>query len=83
MDSKTYRVSVQLKPSVLDPQGKTVAHALHALGFEEVTDVRIGKIISLKIHGDLPDDEVRGRIDAMCQKLLANPDIETFELVED
>lgn len=82
-DTKTYRVSVRLKPSVLDPQGKTVAHALHALGFDEVSDVRIGKLIDLKVDGNLPDDEVRARIDSMCQKLLANPVIEEFSLIED
>ncbi len=82
MDQKTYRVSVRLKPSVLDPQGKTVAHALHALGFDEVQDVRIGKLIDLKLAADLPDDEVRSRIESMCQRLLANPVIEDFHLLE-
>jgi phosphoribosylformylglycinamidine synthase len=67
------RVSVTLKPSLLDSAGRTVADSLHRLGFGEVEDARIGKLIELKI--DNPTDE---RIREMCQKLLANGVIEDF-----
>jgi len=67
------RVSVTLKPSLLDSAGRTVADSLHRLGFGEVEDARIGKLIELKI--DNPTDE---RIRDMCQKLLANGVIEDF-----
>lgn len=67
------RVSVTLKPSLLDSAGRTVADSLHRLGFSEVEDARIGKLIELKIENPT-DDRVR----EMCQKLLANGVIEDF-----
>lgn len=67
------RVYVTLKPSLLDSAGRTVADSLHRMGYSEVEDTRIGKLIELKI--DNPTDE---RVKEMCQKLLANPVIEDF-----
>ena len=69
----TVRVSVTLKPSLLDSAGRTVAGSLQHLGYEEVQDARIGKLIQLEV--DTVDE---GRIREMCQKLLANPVIEDF-----
>lgn len=69
-------VKVMLKTGVLDPQGKAINHALHGLGFEDVTDVRQGKLIEL----DVPDGTDQARIKDMCEKLLANPVIEDFEI---
>lgn len=77
-------VYVTLKPSVLDPQGKAVLHALHSLGHEEVSDVRVGKMIELTLTGH--DKEAAGkRVASMCETLLANTVIETyrFEIVEE
>jgi phosphoribosylformylglycinamidine synthase PurS subunit len=75
------RVVVSLKKSVLDPQGQAVSRALGALGFSEVKDVRLGKIIELDI--DAKDAaEARQRIEQMCEKLLANTVIEEYR-VED
>ncbi|MER3496991.1 MAG: phosphoribosylformylglycinamidine synthase [Armatimonadota bacterium] len=67
------RVSVTLKPALLDSAGRTVAHALNNLGFPEVAGARIGKLIELEM--DNPDDE---RVRQMCERLLANPVIEEF-----
>ena len=69
----TVRVSVTLKPSLLDSAGRTVAGSLKHLGYEEVQDARIGKLITLQV-----DTVEEGRIREMCQKLLANPVIEDF-----
>jgi phosphoribosylformylglycinamidine synthase PurS subunit len=69
----TVRVSVTLKPSLLDSAGRTVAGSLQHLGYEEVQDARIGKLIQLEV-----DTVEESRIKEMCQKLLANPVIEDF-----
>ena len=69
----TVRVTVTLKPSLLDSAGRTVAGALQQLTYDEVQSVRIGKTIELQL--DRVDD---ARIKEMCQKLLANPVIEDY-----
>ena len=69
----TVRVSVTLKPSLLDSAGRTVAGSLKHLGYQEVQDARIGKLIQLEV-----DTVEESRIREMCQKLLANPVIEDF-----
>jgi len=71
------RVYITLKPGVLDPQGKTVQHALASLGFGGVEDVRVGKYVELKLAASdcgKADEEVR----QMCEKLLANTVIESY-----
>ena len=70
------RVFITLKPGVLDPQGKAIHHALAGLGFEQVEDVRAGKLIEL----DLADGTTDADIEAMCRKLLANTVIENFRI---
>lgn len=67
------RVYVTLKPALLDSAGRTVTSSLQHLGYEEVSDVRIGKLIHLEV-----EKVEEGRIKEMCQKLLANPVIEDF-----
>jgi len=70
-------VFVTLKESVLDPQGAAVKDSLHALNYDEVKDVRIGKYMELEI--DAPNEEVaRERVTEMCEKLLANTVIEDY-----
>ena len=71
------RVLVTLKPGVLDPQGKTVRNALESLGFKGLTDLRIGKVMEIKMDGVSPE-EARAQVEEMCQKLLANPVIEDY-----
>lgn len=70
------RVTVTLKPGVLDPQGRAIHHALNGLGFEGVEGVRQGKIIEL----DLADGTPVAAIEDMARKLLANTVIETFRV---
>ena len=71
------RIYVTLKPAVNDPQGLTVLGGLHSLGYEGVTDVRIGKYLEVRVAGD---DAAQAETDvaAMCDQLLANPVIEEF-----
>ncbi len=78
------RVLVRLKPSILDAQGATVKRALAGLGFSEVQDVRVGKVVDLELDGLAPA-EARRRVDEMCSRLLCNPVIEdvSVELLAD
>lgn len=69
-------VKVTLKKGVLDPQGKAIGTALTGLGFEGVGDVRQGKFIEI----ELPDGTPESAIKEMCEKLLANPVIEDYEI---
>ena len=72
-------VHVMLKNGVLDPQGKAIGHALEALGFEGVGEVRQGKIIELElVTSDKSAAEAEVR--QMCQRLLANTVIENFTI---
>ncbi|HSL49211.1 MAG TPA: phosphoribosylformylglycinamidine synthase subunit PurS [Candidatus Deferrimicrobiaceae bacterium] len=78
------RVLVRLKPGILDAQGATVKRALAGLGFAEVQDVRIGKVVDVELDG-LGAEDARRRVDEMCARLLCNPVIEEFtvELLAD
>ena len=69
----TVRVYVTLKPSLLDSAGRTVAGALEKLGYTETEEVRIGKLIELKL-----DNYSEARVREMCDRLLANPVIEDY-----
>ncbi len=71
------KVYVTLKKSVLDPQGKTVQHALSSLGFNEVKDVRMGKYIELELNG-MEKSQAEAKVKNMCEKLLANTVIEEY-----
>ncbi len=76
-------VNIQLKEGVLDPQGKAVYHALLALQFNEVEDVRIGKQIILHLEGK-DKAKILKRVEEMCEELLANTVIETYTIdIED
>ena len=69
------RVLVRPKAGILDPQGQAVERALPALGFEGVRNVHVGRLIELDV-----DDP--GRLPEMCERLLTNPLIEDYEIVE-
>ncbi len=72
-------VTITLRPAILDVQGKTVEHALHALGFTNVSHVRIGKHITLEVEA--PDSNAAQlQCTAMSQQLLANPIIEDYHI---
>jgi phosphoribosylformylglycinamidine synthase subunit PurS len=73
------KVEVKLKPVVLDPQGKTVLKALQNLGYNQVTDARIGKLIELKLT-DSDKERVIDQVNEICNRLLANPVIEDFSI---
>ena len=73
------KVHVTLKPGVLDPQGKAIGHALGALGFSGVGEVRQGKVIELDLDNNDPV-EARAEVEAMCQRLLANTVIENYAI---
>ena len=72
------RVQVLIRPKrgILDPQGQTVEQALEALGFEGVRDVHVGRLIELEV------DDAR-QVPEMCERLLANPLIEEYEILPD
>ncbi len=71
---------VTLKRGVLDPQGSAVNRSLHAMGYAEVSDVRLGKLIEVTLDGRSSDEEERKRLDEMCRKLLANTVIEDYRI---
>ncbi len=70
-------VYITLKKTVADPQGLTVKHALESLGYKEAEDVRVGKLISLRLNVDNREVAKR-KLKEMCKKLLANPIIEDY-----
>jgi phosphoribosylformylglycinamidine synthase len=75
-------IQVTLKPSVLDPQGATIARALGSLGFDEVRDVRAGKYLELYLAA--PDEAAaRQRVAQMCETLLANTVVERYDFTLD
>ena len=65
---------IRPKQGILDPQGKAVERSLPALGFEGIRDVRVGRLVELEV-----DDPAQ--LDSLCEKLLANPLIESFQIV--
>lgn len=69
------RVLIRPKEGILDPQGKAVEKALPALGFEGIENVRVGRLVELETN----DPE---QLEALCEKLLANPLVEDFEIEE-
>jgi len=70
-------IYITLKKTVADPQGLTVKHGLESLGYKDLTDVRMGKIVVIKL--DYKDkDRAKKEINEMCKKLLTNPIIEEY-----
>jgi phosphoribosylformylglycinamidine synthase subunit PurS len=76
-----YRLSIHIVPrrGILDPQGKAVTDALHSLGFPQVNDVRVGRYLVAELDAESAD-AARAQAKAMCEKLLANPVTEDFEI---
>ena len=76
-----YRIEVRVKPrpGLLDPQGKAVHHSLNSLGWEGVSDVRVGKAIYIDMDADSADAALEAA-EVMCRKLLANPVTEDYEV---
>ncbi|MDT8368016.1 MAG: phosphoribosylformylglycinamidine synthase subunit PurS [Longimicrobiales bacterium] len=78
---KRYRMEIRVtpRPGILDPQGKAIHHALHSLGWSGVDDVRVGKAIHLELDA-ASEETARATARTMCEKLLANPVTEDFEI---
>lgn len=78
----SFRVEIRVMPraSLLDPQGQAVSHALHALGFAEVGEVRVGKHLVVRLEAPTRD-EATARARSMCERLLANPVTEDYQLL--
>ena len=73
------RVFVTLKPSVFDPQGRTIVEALHSLGYGGVGDVRQGKYFELDVDAATAD-AARAVVSEVAEKVLANPVIESYRI---
>ena len=73
------KIYISLKNGVLDPQGKAIENALGQLGFNGVGNVRQGKMIELEL-ADTDANQARDRLQAICEKLLANIVIENYEI---
>ena len=76
-----YSVEVRVTPrrGILDPQGKAVGGALASLGFRGVDEVHVGRLIVFRLEAESAED-ARGRVDAMCRQLLANPVTEDYHV---
>lgn len=72
------KIRVTLKPTVNDPQGKTIAQALGRLGFQSIESLRAGKYFEVRVD-EVDRATAEGKVDEMCRQLLANPVIERFE----
>ena len=72
-------VRVTPRAGLLDPQGKAVHSALHSLEFADVEDVRVGRLIRVRMKATSEDD-ARQRVDEMCRQLLANPVTEDYSI---
>jgi len=73
------RIHVTLKSDVLDPQGRAIQHALGALGFQSVKDVRQGKYLEIDL-AEQDRTKARQAVDQMCSRLLANTVIENYAI---
>ncbi|HET6764994.1 MAG TPA: phosphoribosylformylglycinamidine synthase subunit PurS [Longimicrobiaceae bacterium] len=74
-----YEIEVRVTPrrGILDPQGKAVGGALQSLGFDGVSEARVGRLVTFRLAAE-SDGDARARADAMCRQLLANPVTEDF-----
>ena len=71
-----YRVILKLKPNVLDPEGNTIKEAGNRLGFNNIKDIRVGKVFEIEIDGNIEEAK------KITEKLLLNPIIEVYEIEE-
>ena len=78
MNQFEVKIFIRLRPSVLDPAGEAIKSASIKLGVQEITSLRIGKMIEVKIEGNQEDD-VKEKIDLLCDRLFANTVIEDYE----
>ena len=76
-----FRLEIRVipRPGLLDPEGKAIQSALRSLDYEQVHEVRVGKLLNLDVEA-ASKDEARDGAEAMCRRLLANPVTEDFEI---
>ncbi len=76
-----FRIEIRVtpRPGLLDPEGKAIQHALHSLDYEQVHEVRVGKLLYLNVEA-ASSEVAREDAEAMCKRLLANPVTEDFEI---
>ena len=72
------KIYVTLKPSVLDPQGKAIHHALETIGYNDIVDVRQGKYFEITLSDRLTSEDARAVIERIARDVLANPVIEEY-----
>jgi phosphoribosylformylglycinamidine synthase subunit PurS len=70
--------TITLKPGLLDTQGRTIEGALQGIGFDAVSGVRVGKVIEMQLAGSI--ENAREQAKSMCEKLLANPVMESYRI---
>ncbi|MGE5459340.1 MAG: phosphoribosylformylglycinamidine synthase subunit PurS [Solirubrobacterales bacterium] len=75
-----FEVVISLRPGLLDPQGKAVEGSLPAMGWTNVSEVRVGKLVVLTVEADSEDD-ARAQVEDMSRRLLSNPVIEDFRIL--
>jgi phosphoribosylformylglycinamidine synthase len=74
------KIYVTLKPSVLDPQGKAIHHAVETIGYRGIADVRQGKYFEITLDSDITTEEAREEVERMAKDVLANPVIEDYRV---
>lgn len=74
------KVYVTLKKGVHDPQGEAVCRTLGTMGYDKVSNVRIGKFIEVKLADNTSEEEAKSKLNEMCEKLLANTVIESYRI---
>ncbi|MEP6635092.1 MAG: phosphoribosylformylglycinamidine synthase subunit PurS [Acidobacteriota bacterium] len=74
------KVYVNLKPGVLDPQGKAIQHSVELLGFNGIVDIRQGKYFELAIDSSLSEADARESVARMAREILSNPIIEDYRV---
>jgi phosphoribosylformylglycinamidine synthase len=75
-----FEVLVRLKPGLLDPQGKAVEGSLPAMGWTNVSGVRVGKHVELAVDAS-SEEEARAQVEEMARRLLSNPVIEEYQVL--
>ena len=76
-----FRLEIRVvpRPGLIDPEGKAIQNALHSLDYEQVQEVRVGKLLYLDVEAE-SSEEAREGAEAMCRRLLANPVTEDFKI---
>jgi len=74
------KIYITLKPSVLDPQGKAIHHAVETIGYRGIRDVRQGKYFEITLDAQLSEDDARASIERMARDVLSNPVIEDYRV---